>query len=154
MNEAMAKALGRIPSGCAIVTARTETARTGMLASWVQQAAFEPPMVCVAIKRGRPIGSLIDASGHFVLNLLGADPKAMFKHFGKGFGPGKNAFAGLAAENVVGGVAIPDRVGRLSVRVISKADAGDHDVYIGEVIEAEASDGEPYVHLRKSGANY
>lgn len=154
MPEQTAKALGRIPSGCAILTARTAGRRTGMLASWVQQVAFDPPMVCVVVKKGRYITRLIEESGHFALNMLGADPKAMFKHFGAGFEPEQDAFAGLDAKDVPGGVAIPDRVARLSVRMTSKADAGDHDIYVGEVIEADSTDSAPYVHLRRSGSTY
>ena len=67
-------ALGRIPSGCSIITARSASGRTGMLASWVQQCSFEPLMITTAVKKDRPVQKLIDESGAFVVNLLGEDP--------------------------------------------------------------------------------
>jgi hypothetical protein len=37
------EALGRIPSGVFIATAEEGSEKVGMLASWVQQAGFDPP---------------------------------------------------------------------------------------------------------------
>ncbi len=155
-REQVAKALGRIPSGCAIVTAASGRRRTGMLASWVQQAGFEPPMLSVAIKKGRPITELIEASKAMVVNVLGDNPGAMFRHFGRGFDLTEDAFEGLQNRDVNGGVEIAGHVARLSLVIRGKADAGDHDLYVGEVVEADVGEpvGEPYVHLRKNGLSY
>src|SRR5687768_64119 len=98
MNEEQLKgvgrALGQIPSGGSILTARDGERVTGMLASWVQQASFESPAITVAVRHGRPVQELIEASGHFVLNLIGEDRGPMFKHFSRGFGPDEPAFQG------------------------------------------------------------
>jgi len=155
-TEQIAKAIGRIPSGCAIMTAKAGERAMGMLASWVQQAAFEPPMITVAVKKERAIVDLVDASGRFALNLLGEDPTAMFKHFGKGFAPDEDAFAGLDTETVEGGIAIADRIACLSVAVRHKQDAGDHWLYIAEVTTASTGGDlqKPYVHIRKNGMSY
>ncbi|MFQ5501397.1 MAG: flavin reductase family protein [Phycisphaerae bacterium] len=157
-QDRIGKALGRIPSGCAILTARTATSRTGMLASWVQQAGFDPPTLSVAVKRGRPIEMLIDATGTLVLNLLGENPGPMFKHFGKGFAPEEDAFAGLDTQDIEGGVVIADQIAWLSAKVVGKHSAGDHWLYIAEVTNAEVDEApdlkSPYVHLRKNGLSY
>jgi len=151
----VAAAIGRIPSGCAILSARHAGRRMGMLASWIQQAAFEPPMVSVGVKKGRPIEPLIDGSSAFVLNLLGESPTPMFRHFGKGFAPGDDAFAGLAVEEQSHGILIPDRIAWLAACVRGKHDAGDHWLYLGEIVAGEgASDMKPYVHMRKNGLSY
>lgn len=154
-NERVAKALGRIPSGCAVVTARAGQKRTGLLASWIQQAAFEPPMISVAIKKGRPIEKLIDESGAMAVNLLGGDYAAMFKHFAKGFNLEQDAFQDIRHQEVTGGVAIDPRIALLNCRIHGKHDAGDHWVYLAVVSAAEIDEvKEPYVHLRKTGAAY
>lgn len=155
-RQDVARALGRLPSGCAILTARAEGRRTGILASWVQQAAFEPPMLSVALKKDRPIGDLIRRSGEFVVNVLGENPTAMFKHFGKGFSPEEDSFAGLSAREVACGIEIADQIARLSVKLRGSLDAGDHEVFVGEVVEASASTEllPPYVHVRKNGLSY
>lgn len=154
-RECISKALGRIPSGCAIITARTETQRAALLASWIQQAAFDPPMISVAVKKGRPIETVIDATGAFVLNLLGEDPTAMLKHFASGFTLEQDPFKGIGAKDVACGVAIDDRIALLAAQVRGKHDAGDHWLYLAEVIHADIDEiRQPHVHLRKNGLSY
>ena len=54
LKDKLAPLLGRIPSGVFILVAGNDTGQqTGMLASWVQQASFEPPQVTVAVNKSR-----------------------------------------------------------------------------------------------------
>ncbi len=149
------RALGRLPSGCCILTARSGDEANGILASWVQQAAFKPLMVTVAVKHGRPVQDLIEESGRFVLNIVGEDATGLFRHFGKGFAPGQPAFEGLAAETIKEGVVLDDAIGYLACKLTGHVDAGDHRVYVGQVTAGAARPGtQPHVHLRASGAKY
>jgi flavin reductase (DIM6/NTAB) family NADH-FMN oxidoreductase RutF len=151
----VARPLGQIPSGCYILTARADDKTTGMLASWVQQASFEPPCVTVAVKSGRPIADLIEQTGAFVLNAIDENPTPMIKHFGKGFGPDEPAFDGLPVRDVDEGVVIEDCASHLRCKVIAHADAGDHRIYVGEITDGGShGDKKPYVHLRKDGFKY
>jgi len=154
-NSPLALALAQIPSGCCILTAAADSVATGMLASWVQQAAFEPPMVTVALKRGRPIETLIERSGKLTLNVIGEDPTRLFKHFGKGFALDQLAFTGLFTTSTPYGVELAESAGVLSGRVIQRVEAGDHSVYLVEIDAGHIpTPGRPYVHLRKSGFSY
>jgi flavin reductase (DIM6/NTAB) family NADH-FMN oxidoreductase RutF len=155
-KEQIGIVLGRVPSGCGILTATTGGRSTGILASWFQQASFEPPMVTVGVRKGRPIEGLIDPSGQFVLNVLGdAEAQEMFKHFAKGFELDELAFEGLATSTVPSGVVVKSCLGWLACKVVRKIDAGDHNIYLGEIIDASSlKDGEAYVHLRRTGLSY
>jgi len=154
-HETIGAALGRIPSGCSILTARHEERSTGLLVSWVQQAAFEPPLVSVCLKRGRPVGKLVDASKRFLLNVIGPNPTEMFKHFGKGFSLEEDAFAGLPTRATEFGMLIESCIAHLGCEVTQKVPAGDHDLYIGEVVAGGVVDGtSPYTHIRKTGFSY
>ncbi len=154
--DRIAKALGRIPSGAAVVTAKAGPRRAALLASWIQQAGFDPPMISVAIKKGRPIESVIDSSGAFAVNVLGeGDQEAMFKHFASGFAPQEDPFVGLKATDVPGGVDVTRRIACLSAAVHGKHDAGDHWLYLGTVTAADIGEiKQPYVHLRSDGMSY
>ena len=153
--DTIGAALARIPSGCSILTAEHDGRSTGMLASWVQQAAFRPPSVTVCLKQGRPACELVEGSGRFLLNIIGEDPTAMFKHFGKGFSLDEDAFAGLTVRSTGFGPAIEACIAHLVCRVANKIRVGDHDVYVGEVSGAGViPEAKPYTHLRKSGLSY
>src|SRR5437879_11365951 len=100
-----AAALGRIPSGMFIITARHGDGETGMLASWVQQCSFDPPQVSVAVQRDRFIHDLLPDGAAFVLNIVPAHATEFLKHFGKGFEAGEPAFQGWVTEHAAGGAA-------------------------------------------------
>ncbi len=50
-----------------VMTAAFEDARSAILVEWVQQCAQNPPMVCVAVHKGRPIEPIIRDSRSFAL---------------------------------------------------------------------------------------
>lgn len=155
LKTAIARPLGLIPSGCFIMTAADGPRATGLLASWVQQACFEPPMLTVAVKKGRPIEQLVETSGRFILNIIGPDPSPMFKHFGKGFGLDQPAFDGLSTHEESAGIVIEDCLAHLACRVTSTLDAGDHRIYLAEITGGGVhKDDKPYVHLRNNGFKY
>ena len=58
-------AIGHIPSGLFIVCAKDDEKIDGYLASWVQQVSFDPLLISLAIKPGRPVYDLIINGGVF-----------------------------------------------------------------------------------------
>lgn len=148
-------AIGRIPSGCSILTAAHNGRATGVLASWVQQAAFEPPSVTVCLKQDRPATELVDSAQQFLLNVVGEDPTTMFKHFGKGYSLEEDAFTGLDVRDTDFGPLIESCIAHLGCRVVNSVPVGDHALYVAEVVAAGfVEDARPYTHLRRSGLTY
>ena len=152
-------ALGKIPSGLAIATAQHGAERTGFLASWFQQVSFDPPLVAVCIKAGRPIETLINASGHFVLNLLKEGDHEPLKRYGRGFEPGVDPWAEDAHALMEGEKApvFKDGYAYLVLKHTKTLQAGgDHDLFIGEVVGGSLQDPEakPRTHVRKDGFGY
>jgi flavin reductase (DIM6/NTAB) family NADH-FMN oxidoreductase RutF len=159
VNEAqkqLACALGRVASGLFIVTARCEAAETGMLASWVQQCSFEPPLLSVAIQRGREIASWLADGSWLTLNILDDTQTDMIGHFGRGFRPGEAAFEGLDVQRgESGGPILDEALAYLECRVVNRMATGDHDLFIAECVRGRLlSEGHPMVHVRKSGLHY
>jgi flavin reductase (DIM6/NTAB) family NADH-FMN oxidoreductase RutF len=149
--------LGRVPSGIYILTIGTGTRATGMLASWVMQAGFEPPMVSVAVKQGRYVCDWLTAGEPFVLNLLGESEQKLMKHFARGFEPGTPAFEGLEITHCARGVPVlTEALGHLECEPVRHVDSGDHRVVLANVVRGKLNqvDAAPMVHIRKSGANY
>jgi flavin reductase (DIM6/NTAB) family NADH-FMN oxidoreductase RutF len=155
-EDALAAALGRVPSGLFVLTVRTGGADTGMLASWVQQCSFEPPQVSVAVNKQRTaIAGLADGAP-FVLNVIPEGGKALVAHFGKGFAADEPAFTDL--EVVREGDSPPvlqAACAYLVCRVAARIDVGDHVLVVGRVTAGRVlRDGKPTVHVRKNGLRY
>jgi flavin reductase (DIM6/NTAB) family NADH-FMN oxidoreductase RutF len=154
---ALAPALGRIPSGLFILTAGQGDTEAGLLTSWVQQCSFDPPRVTVAIKSGREVASLLQPGMPFTLNILAEGQTQLLGYFGKGPPPGPSAFAGLDVERPEGeAVVLRSTMGCLFCRSAGRFPAGDHEVYLGEVVGGRLllPEARPYVHVRKSGLRY
>jgi flavin reductase (DIM6/NTAB) family NADH-FMN oxidoreductase RutF len=155
-DDALAAALGRIPSGLFILTVRHGDRETGMLASWVQQCSFDPPRLTVAVRKGRYVLDWLTDGAAFVLNVVPEHGKALIAHFGKGFGPGEAAFDGLELGRTADGTPVlPTAHAYLACRVRERFDVGDHVLVVGGV-EAGAvlNPGSPAVHVRKNGLRY
>jgi flavin reductase (DIM6/NTAB) family NADH-FMN oxidoreductase RutF len=148
--------LGRIPSGIFVLTIGTGDRATGMLASFVMQAGFEPRTVSVAVRLGRYVCDWLTEGQPFVLNVVGEKQSHLLKHFGKGFEPGEPAFDGLPITHCARGVPILRGVlGHLECEPISHVDSGDHRIFLARVVRgAIDQDIPPMVHIRKTGANY
>jgi len=156
VNDHIGKGLGRIVSGVGILTTFDKNQAGAMLASWFQQASFTPPMISVAIKKGRPVSELVTHSKKFVLNLLHTGQKNMLAHFGKGFEPGQDPFKGIAIEKKKTGIPVlKEALCFLECELREVFIAGDHQIFLGEVVNAGSEeDGSPMVHLRRNGFNY
>lgn len=159
MNEAhrqLAAAVGRIPSGLFILTARRGAAETGMLTSWVQQCAFEPPQISVVLQRDRPLLAWLTPGAAFTLNILDDSQTDMIAHFGRGFALDEPAFDGLEIERPEsGGPVLQEALAYLECRICARHPVGDHELCIAEVIAGKVlSEGQPMVHIRKSGFHY
>jgi flavin reductase (DIM6/NTAB) family NADH-FMN oxidoreductase RutF len=152
----LAAALGRVPSGLFVLTLTRGDIETGMLASWVQQCSFSPPAVSLAIQPGREIAGLLAPESECTLNILDDTQTDMIVHFGRGFGLKQPAFEGLAVtRGESNGPVLQEALAFLSLRVRSRHFAGDHDLFVAEVVDGRIlSEGHPMVHLRKSGTHY
>ncbi len=158
--DAVAPVLGRMPSGIFVLTAGDGLGHnTGMLASWVQQASFDPPAVTVAVNKKRYLNDWLDKSPQLALSLVGESQTEFLKHFGRGFDPDQPAFEGIATTLAANGLPVlRDALGYLDGRVTGRLETGDHLVYLLEITGAGSGENlqseNPMIHIRKNGMNY
>jgi flavin reductase (DIM6/NTAB) family NADH-FMN oxidoreductase RutF len=155
-HKQLLAALGRIPSGLFVLTARSDRAETGVLTSWVQQCSFQPPQITIALKQGRDVNGWLTDGAQFVLNILDDTQTDMIGHFGRGFALDEPAFTGLEIERPDGcPPVLSEALAYLDCRVSGRCAAGDHDLIIGRVVAGRLlNEGHPMVHVRKSGSHY
>jgi flavin reductase (DIM6/NTAB) family NADH-FMN oxidoreductase RutF len=151
------KAIGRIPSGVYILTAAHGGDSTAMMASWVQQAAFDPPAVSIALAKERAIGRLIAESGALALSVLPERDTMLMKRYARGIKLGEDPFAGVDTIPTPAGIPVlKQSLAWLECRVIETCDfGGDHDLIIAEVVAGELlQQGPAFAHQRGSGFHY
>lgn len=155
-DKDLAAALGRVPSGLFILTLRREAVATGMLASWVMQCSFDPPMVSVAIRRDREILGLLQVGSAFALNQLEEGQTDMIAHFGRGFRLSDDAFHHLDVDlEADSGPLLRESLTYMACEVVGQMPAGDHDIVLAKVTAGQVVDeGKPMIHVRKNGFHY
>jgi flavin reductase (DIM6/NTAB) family NADH-FMN oxidoreductase RutF len=158
VNLQIASALGRIPSGLFVITWRADEIDHVMLASWVMQAGFEPPLVSVAVGTSRELLAAVRGGARFVVNVLAESQRAVLARFGKPLAEGTDPFVGLAIERTADGLAaFADAPAWLVCRMAAEAvvSGGDHVVIVARVEAARGTPNTPpLVHVRRNGLKY
>ncbi len=137
IKHEIALAQGHIVHGVYVISTRLGEKVNAMTAAWVGRASFEPPLVTVAVGKTRYTHDMIKGSGVFAVNVLGADNIATGKRFGLKSGRKTDKFAGVEYDaGTTGSPILRDCIAWMDCRVVSHHDAGDHTLFIGEVMDA------------------
>jgi len=149
------QAVGRIIGSLCVVTATQGEIKTGMLASWVTQASFNPPGLTIAVAKDRAMENLTHTSNPFIVNIL-AEGREIRKHFMKVYEPGQDRFKGLDITEGNGGVILNGALAYLECTVQSRMEVGDHWLVYATVDNGKVlnQDGITAVHHRKSASFY
>jgi len=124
--------------GVYVVTTRLQEKINGMTAAWVSQVSFKPLLVMVSIAPPRYSHSLIKESGIFAVNVLTSAQADLGKRFGFKSGRKVDKFSGLEYLTAVTGAPIlPQVYAYLDLKLVDTFPAGDHDLFVGEVVDAQ-----------------
>ncbi len=155
----VAKAVGHIPSGLFIVCSKDKNKNVidGYLASWIQQVSFDPLLISIAIKPGRPVYHTIKEGQVFTVNIIGEHDKSFMKHFWKGYDPSNNPFDEISHTVTESGAVLIEQA-KSSIECVLKdvVEPGDHEIVIAQVLNSYVHDADsrPLTHVRKSGLDY
>jgi flavin reductase (DIM6/NTAB) family NADH-FMN oxidoreductase RutF len=155
-REALGRALGMIPSGIFIVTAACEGVRSAYVGSWIQQAAFDPPSITIAMNKQRPLLTLLQPGNGVGVNILGRRQAPLYARFERGFTLEEDPFQDVAIETgVTGAPLLREAFASLDCRVRALLDAGDHVLVLAQVLSGAVHEpGEPMTYTRRSGFDY
>lgn len=137
-------ALGQFATGVTVVTTVAADGRkVGMTANSFTSVSMEPPLVlwCPS-KRAPSLGDFEDAT-HFAINILASEQHVLSRQFAT---PATDKFAGTETTEGIAGVPLLDgAVATFQCRTVSRHDAGDHVIYVGEVESYNHDGGAPLV---------
>lgn len=111
---------------------------SAMTASQVMQTSERPPCIAVAVRGDRYTHDRILESGTFALSILREDQVDVATHFGETSGEYHDKFQGVPYGVTPGGSPfLLDCLAYLDCRLLDTARAGDHTIFIGEVISGD-----------------
>jgi flavin reductase (DIM6/NTAB) family NADH-FMN oxidoreductase RutF len=126
------------PSGVAVVTVDREGERLGLTIGSLVSLSLDPPLVGASISRQAAMHELLRDAGGFALSLLAGDQEEVAQHFARGVPPFAH-WHGIATREGAAGAPLLDRaIGWLECRVAEELPAGDHTLFVGEVLSVEA----------------
>ena len=124
--------------GVYVVTTRLDEKVNGMTAAWVSQVSLKPLLVMVSVAPPRYSHTLIKESGVFAINVLTGEQVELAKRFGYKSGRQIDKFAGLNWITAVTGAPIlPQAYAYLDLKLVHSFVAGDHTLFVGEVVAAK-----------------
>lgn len=135
MKNELLKYLAHMTYGIYVLTTRHGENFNGMIASWVSQVSFDPPLIMAAVHPNRHSHELLEKSGHFALHLLAREQKDLLARF-KGPDPAAK-FTSLAwRDGRTGCPILSDCIGSVECRITRTLAPGNHTLFIGEVVNA------------------
>jgi flavin reductase len=134
-------ALGAFATGVTVITTRGEEHSYGMTANAFSSVSLDPPLVLICAKSGAEGSEHIDSNGVFAVNVLAAHQEPLSRYFSSKDRPrGRDAFRNVPHRIAVTGSPILDEVvAYLDCRLHTSHTAGDHEIFIGEVLALEVN---------------
>jgi flavin reductase (DIM6/NTAB) family NADH-FMN oxidoreductase RutF len=129
-------ALGAFATGVTVVTTKGSEHPYGLTANAFSSVSLDPPLVLVCVKRGSEGSESIERNGVFAVNVLGADQESISNYFASKDRPrGHEAFKEIAHRRAASGSPILHGAAAfLDCRLAASHVAGDHVIFIGEVM--------------------
>jgi len=136
-------AYARWATGVTIVTARAGERVRGMTVSAFTEVSLVPPLVLVCIDKNAKTQSVIADGEAFAVNLLAREQEPLARRFACREAEDRR-FADLDFESgETGAPLLPGSVASLDCRLRASHEAGDHIIFIGEVVGLRVSEGDP-----------
>ncbi len=139
------------PHGVSVLTVDLEGERMGVTIGSLVSLSLEPPLVGVSVGKQASSYELLRSSGGFAVSLLADDQEALAQHFARGVPPIAH-WSGIATRvSELGPPLLEGAVGWLECRIWAEYDAGDHTLFVGEVLRAEREGSkQPLVYIESS----
>jgi flavin reductase (DIM6/NTAB) family NADH-FMN oxidoreductase RutF len=140
--------LGSYPTGvCAITATSVEGSPVGMVIGSFTSVSLDPPLVGFLPGKDSSTWPLIEAAGHFCVNVLASDQMEVCRQLAA---KGPDKFAGLDVSlSAHGHPMIANAIARIDCDIHAVVDAGDHWFVLGKVLALETvRDDDPMLFYR------
>ncbi len=129
-------AFGAFATGVTIITTVDSAGQNvGLTANSFNSVSLDPPMVLWSLAKTSMSLSAFKDAEYFAVHVLGADQEPLSNLFAT---RGADKFAGIQLEHGLGGTPLlPGCSARFQCRTAFAYDGGDHEIFVGEVLDFE-----------------
>ncbi len=145
-KEEFRKALGRFATGVTVITVTKDNGAVhGVTVNAFASVSLDPPLVLVCIDHRSRTLPLLHARKRFGVNVLTEDQRAIAEYYARAEkNPEETRDLGVRFANSEGGAPkLEGCLAYLSCHVVSTQEAGDHTVFIAQVVQAFVREGQP-----------
>jgi flavin reductase (DIM6/NTAB) family NADH-FMN oxidoreductase RutF len=139
-EQAFRMALGQFCTGVTVITAADGDSFHGMTATAFSSVSLSPPMILVCLGANTRMNRFLAASKAFGVSILGQTQEAISVHFA---GRANTTPPMTRLEHVP---VVEGALAHLACRAVTTQVAGDHHIYIGEVMACSTTAGLPLLH--------
>jgi flavin reductase (DIM6/NTAB) family NADH-FMN oxidoreductase RutF len=138
------KIMGQFATGVTIVTTGGDGGQHGLTANAVASLSLDPPLVLVAVDKRASTLDYLKKNRCFAVNILRGDQEEISRRFAT---PGPKDFSDLKITTASTAAPIlPGCLAYVDCRVVDILPGGDHEIFIGEIVEGECQGGDPLLY--------
>lgn len=116
----------------------------GMTASSMVSVSLKPPLLSVNVTRESQMHEVMERATHYTFNVLGEGQEGLAMHFAQAGLTTQEQAVGegvVAGKTPLGGVSLGGVAAWVHCKAFARFGAGDHTVFIGEVLEGNYTQG-------------
>lgn len=136
LTDAFRLAMRSVASAVYLITARGPDGDVGMTATAACSLSFDPMSVLISVNRAASMTQTLEATGHFVLNILSDADQAVANAFGSAAGRDRRFVDGEWYE-LDGMPALASSLASISCEVANTMEFGTHRIYVGAVLRVD-----------------
>ncbi|RAK14956.1 flavin reductase (DIM6/NTAB) family NADH-FMN oxidoreductase RutF [Anoxybacillus vitaminiphilus] len=132
-------AMGKFATGVTVITTELNGAVHGMTANAFMSVSLNPKLVLVSIGEKAKMLEKIQQSKKYAVNILSQDQKVLSMNFAGQL----EKQVDVQFEELGGLPVIKDALAQISCRVVNEVQAGDHTLFIREVMDINITEKDP-----------
>lgn len=137
--------MGQFATGVTVVTTQYQNGEvTGMTANAVMSLSLDPPLIVVSVDKTATMHEALSDGQCFAINILARDQEHLSNRFAM---PGPKDFSDLDVAKAESGAPIlGGTLGYLDCKLVNTLPAGDHDMFVGEILAGQLGEGDPLLY--------
>lgn len=145
-SEEFRHACGRFATGVTIASVLDANGSPhGLTVSSFTSVSLEPPLVLICLGHAVTAIEHFRAAQYFGINVLAENQVHLSDRFAR---KGQDRFDGLEWQPGETGVPLlPGGLANIECAVYQRFTAGDHDIFVGEMLSARVAPGDPLIHF-------